>query len=56
MTQDYYLNIGNPNVYDLVSNINSRCSVYLTCSYDVIKNKWYLLENMAKQLIILICI
>ena len=39
MTQDTYLNIGNPNIYDLVSDINSKCSVYLTCTYDNIKNK-----------------
>jgi hypothetical protein len=39
MTQDFYLNVGNPNVYDLVSDINAKCSVYLTCTYDNIKNK-----------------
>ena len=38
-SQDLYLNIGNPNVYDLVSDINSKCSTYLTCAYDNIKNK-----------------
>ena len=34
-----YLDVGNPNVYDLVSNINVKCSTYLTCSYDNVKNK-----------------
>jgi hypothetical protein len=38
-TQDLYLNVGNPNIYDLVSDINAKCSTYLACSYDNIKNK-----------------
>ena len=38
-TQDLYLNVGNPNVFDLISDINSKCSTYLACSYDNIKNK-----------------
>ena len=38
-SQDMYLDVGNPNVYDLVSNINAKCSTYLTCSYDNVKNK-----------------
>ena len=33
-SQDMYLDVGNPNVYDVVSNINAKCSTYLTCSYD----------------------
>ena len=39
LTQKLYLNIGNPNIYDLLSDINSKLSGYLTCSYDNIKNK-----------------
>jgi hypothetical protein len=39
LTQKLYLNVGNPNVYDLLSDINSKLSDYLTCSYDNIKNK-----------------
>jgi len=39
LTQKLYLNVGNPNVYDLLSDINSKLSGYLTCSYDNIKNK-----------------
>ena len=38
-TQKLYLNLGNPNIYDLLSDINSKLSGYLTCSYDNIKNK-----------------
>ena len=38
-TQKLYLNIGNPNVYDLLSDINSKLSGYLTCSYDNTKIK-----------------
>ena len=39
LTQKLYLNIGNPNIYDLLIDINSKLSGYLTCSYDNIKNK-----------------
>ena len=39
LTQKLYLNIGNPNVYDLLSDINSKLSGYLNCTYDNIKNK-----------------
>ncbi len=34
-----FLNVGNPNVYDLLSDINSKLSGYLTCTYDNMKNK-----------------
>jgi len=36
-TQKLYLKLGNPNIYDLLSDINSKLSGYLTCSYDNIK-------------------
>jgi hypothetical protein len=39
LTQKFNLNIGNPNIYDLINDINSKLSGYLTCSYDNIKNK-----------------
>jgi hypothetical protein len=39
LTQKLYLNVGNPNVYDLLSDINTKLSGYLTCTYDNIKNK-----------------
>ena len=35
----FTLNSGNPNVYDLVSDINIKLSGYLTCTYNEIKNK-----------------
>ena len=35
----FTLNNGNPNVYDLVSDINIKLSGYLTCTYNEIKNK-----------------
>jgi hypothetical protein len=34
-----YLNVGNPNINDLLSGINSKLSGYLTCTYDNIRNK-----------------
>jgi hypothetical protein len=39
LTQKLYLNIGNPNIYDLLNDINSKLSGYLNCTYDNIKNK-----------------
>ena len=39
LTTNYNLNIGNPNVYDLMTDINSKLSGYLTCTYNEIKNK-----------------
>ena len=39
LTQKLYLNIGNPNVYDLLNDINTKLSGYLTCSYDNIKKQ-----------------
>ena len=39
MTQNFNLNVGNPNIYDLINDINSKLLVYLTCSYNNIKNK-----------------
>ena len=39
LTERFNLIIGNPNVFDLISDINSKLSGYLTCSYDSIKNK-----------------
>ena len=35
----FTLNSSNPNVYDLVSDINIKLSGYLTCTYNEIKNK-----------------
>ena len=40
MIQDYYLNNGNPNVYDVLSNINNLTSIYMSTTYDRITNKF----------------
>ena len=39
LTTNYTLNVGNPNVYNLISDINTKLSGYLTCTYNEIKNK-----------------
>ncbi len=39
LTQKLYLNVGNPDVYNLLSDFNSKLSAYLTCAYDNIRNK-----------------
>ena len=38
-TNKFNLNIGNPNIYELVNDINTKLSGYLTCTYDSIRNK-----------------
>ena len=40
MIQDYYLTNGNPNVYDVLSNINTLTSVYMTTTYNRVTNKF----------------
>jgi hypothetical protein len=40
MIQDYYLNNGNPNIYDVLNNINVLTSVYMTTTYNRITNKF----------------
>ena len=40
LIQDYYLNNGNPNVYDVLSNINDLTSIYMTTTYNRITNKF----------------
>ena len=39
VTNKYNLNIGNPNIYDILNDINNKLSGYVTCTYDNIKNK-----------------
>ena len=39
LTTNYILNVGNPNIYDLITDINTKLSGYLTCTYNEIKNK-----------------
>ena len=38
LTFDYYLSTGNPNISDIVTDLNSQLSQYLTVTYDKIKN------------------
>ena len=40
MIQDYYLNHGNPDVYDVLSNTNNLTSIYMSTTYDRITNKF----------------
>ncbi len=39
ITTKLYLNIGSPNIYDLINDINTKLSGYLTCTYNEIRNK-----------------
>ena len=48
MTQDFYLNNGNPNVYDVLSNINTLTSVYMTTTYNRITNKYTYTRTYAQ--------
>ncbi len=56
MIQDYCLNNGNPNAYDVLNNINVLTSVYMTTTYNRITNNLIILEHTHKQQIIIICI
>ncbi len=49
MIQDYYLNNGNPNVYDVLSNINSLTSVYMTTTYNRNTNKFTYTRTYAQS-------
>jgi len=40
LVTDYLLNIGNPNVYDVLNNLNTLCSVYMSSSYNRVNNKF----------------
>ena len=55
-TQDLFLTNGNPNIYDVLNNINTLSSIYFTTSYNRITNKFTLQEYIHKQQIIIICI
>ncbi len=48
MIQDYYLNDGNLNVYDVLSNISALTSVYMTTSYNRITNKFIYTRTYAQ--------
>ena len=38
--QDLFLTNGNPNIYDILSNINTLSTIYFTTSYNRITNKF----------------
>ena len=38
--QDLFLINGNPNIYDILSNINTLSTIYFTTSYNRISNKF----------------
>ena len=57
VVQDLYLTIGNPNIYDVMQNLNSLLSVYCNVTYDRIKNEYiYTQEYIHKIIIITICL
>ncbi len=47
MIIDFNLNIGNPNVYELLSNINSLISVYGSTTYNTLNNKFSFIRTYA---------
>ena len=49
MFQDLYLTIGNPNIFDVMNNINTLISVYGNVSYDRIKNKFIYTRTYAQD-------
>ena len=48
MTQDYFFNNGNPNVYDVLNNLNSLTSVYMVSTYNRITNKFSFTRTYAQ--------
>ncbi len=48
MTQDFNLTIGNPNVYEVLSNINSLISVYGSTTYNTLNNKFSFIRTYAQ--------
>ena len=39
ITNKFNLNVGNPNIYDILNDINNKLSGYVICTYNNIKNK-----------------
>ncbi len=56
LTQKFNLNIGNPNIYNLINDINTKLSEYLTCSYDNIKNKITYIRTYIQSVNISTCL
>ena len=50
MTGDYSFNNGNPNVYDILQNLNTLTSVYMTSSYNRINNKFTFTRTYAQTI------
>ena len=55
LTQKIQLNVDKPNIYDLISDINSKLSGYLTCSYDNIKCVIICEYHLYNALAVLLC-
>jgi len=49
MVGDYLFNNGNPNVYDILRNLNTLSSVYMTTSYNRINNKFTFTRTYAQS-------
>ena len=56
MIGDNVLISGIPNVYDVLSNINTLTSVYMTTTYNRITNKYSFTRTYGQTSIIKICI
>ena len=48
MIQDFLLTNGNPNVYDVLSNINTLTSIYMNTIYNRITNKFSFTRTYAQ--------
>lgn len=48
MVGDYSFTNGNPNVYDILKNLNTLSSVYMTTSYNRINNKFTFTRTYAQ--------
>ena len=49
MVTDYYLTTGNPNVNDILTNLNSLIAVYGNVTYDRIKNSFTFTRTYAQD-------
>ena len=49
MIADYYLSLGNPNIYDVLNDLNTKMSVYCTVTYDKIKNYFTFFRTYAQD-------
>ena len=49
MIGNYYLNLGNPNIYDLLNDFNSKTSVYCNATYDKVTNYFTFFRTYAQD-------